>query len=167
MGQYPVDAVDMMSRIAQAAEPRLTAHSLVQELEYVRELGHISIEDLVSLTTHMTAQTLEGVTAVFTPTISGSAPRLVSRFRLPVWIIAVSPNEQTCQQLQFTFGVYPVYTEKRPSSWERFARDWLQQYALDPHIALLIQSFAGAQQGGSNQIEIIDLQHPPGETFPW
>ncbi len=167
MGQYPVDAVAMMNHIAQVTEPRLAAHSLVQELEQVQDLGHISVADLVSLTTYMTTQTLKGITAVFAPTISGSTPRLVSRFRLPVWIVAVSPNEQTCQQLQFTFGVYPVYTEKRPSSWEQFVRDWLQQYQLDPHIVLLIQSFAGAQQGGSNHIEIIDLQHQPGEPFPW
>ncbi|NKQ34724.1 MAG: hypothetical protein HF973_03815 [Chloroflexi bacterium] len=145
----------------------MTQQHLVQDLEQVQKLGHISVENLVSLTTYMTTRKLEGVTAVFAPTISGSTPRLVSRFRLPVWIVAVSPNEQTCQQLQFTFGVYPVYTEKRPSGWEQFVRDWLQQYQLDPHIVLLIQSFAGAQQGGSNHIEILDLQHPPGEPFPW
>lgn len=167
MGNYPVDAVAIMSRIAQVTEPRLAAHNLVQELEQVQELGHISVDDLVSLTTYMTAQTLEGVTAVFAPTLSGRTPRMVSRFRLPVWIIAVSPNEKTCQQLQFTFGVYPLHQAKRPSSWENFARDILQKFQLEPHILLLIQSFASARQGGSNHIEIIDLQHPPSETPPW
>ena len=35
--------------------------------------------------------------AVFVPTTSGDTARSIARFRLPVWTVAVSSQEATCQ----------------------------------------------------------------------
>jgi pyruvate kinase len=102
-----------------------------------------------------------------TPTLSGSTPRGVTRFRPPAWIVAVSPNESTCQSLQFSFGVHAVHEDQRPKNWELYAREWMQDNLPTGEIVVLTQGTGTAGVGGTNKIEIIELNQPPAEPAVW
>lgn len=45
--------------------------------------------------------------AVLVDTVSGRSARNVTRFRLPAWILARTPQRSTCRQLQLSYGVHP------------------------------------------------------------
>jgi pyruvate kinase len=84
-----------------------------------------------------------------------------------VWIVGVSPNELTCQNLQFSYGVWPVHESERPANWEQYARNWLAHNNLTGDIALLTHGTTAAGSGGTNQLQIIDLNRPLSETPIW
>ena len=62
--------------------------------------------------------------AVLAPTSSGYMARSLTRFRLPVWIIAISSTLKTCQDLLFSYGVYPIHEESKPKDWTVYAKDY-------------------------------------------
>lgn len=48
---------------------------------------------------------------ILTPTLHGNTPKLISKFRPPQKIIAVTPSEQVQRMLMLYWGVYPIVTE--------------------------------------------------------
>jgi pyruvate kinase len=168
VGEFPVDAVEVMTRIAQVAEPHSCTGEVARLLEEAKTSGKISTQDLISLSIFMSAEALDPVVLV-TPTMSGATARRVSRFRPRVWIIAVSPHQRTCQELQFSYGVLPVYEHVRPASWEHYACEWLAEHGMTEHLAVLTMGSGtkGADSGSTNHIEIIDLANPPTDEVIW
>jgi len=79
----------------------------------------------------------------------------------------VSPNESTCQSLQFSYGVYPVFEPEKPENWEVYARQWRQKCEIEDELVLLTQGSGAGGVGGTNKLEIIDLSHPPAEPPLW
>ena len=126
----------------------------------------INTEDLISLSIDLTVETLNPV-AVITPTISGATARRLCRFRLPVWIIAVSPSESTCQGLQLSYGVYPVHEQQRPENWAEYACDMLEQFNVTGELALLTKGTSSAHKMGTNELEIIDLSDTTARELVW
>ena len=92
---------------------------------------------------------------------------MIGRFRLPVWVVAVSPFEATCQSLQFSYGVYAVHEKERPSDWEQYARDWLVEYGISGDMALLTQGSGTGQIGSTNKVGLIDLSKPMADAVLW
>jgi len=165
-GDFPVEAVNVMACIARVTEKNAEVCEITGLLNDARYNGEKSMRDLISLTINFSIETLHP-SVVLTPTLSGSTPRGVSRFRPPAWIVAVSPNEATCQNLQFSYGVFPVHETKKPAKWEMYTRDWMKQNCPDGDIVLLTQGTGTAGVGGTNKIEIIDLNLPPAEPAVW
>ena len=166
MGKFPVEAVAVMTRIACVTEPHSFTRKTADILDAARDSGDISTEDLISLSIYLTVEALDPV-AVITPTVSGATARRVSRFRLPVWIFAVSPNQSTCMDLGFSYGVYPLYESKRPENWSQYARDVLAKYGIQGELALLTKGTSAARKVGTNEIEIIDLTSPESNGVLW
>ena len=54
--------------------------------------------------------------AVFARSRTGATARRLAAFHLPAWIVAVSDEEKRCQDLLFSYGVYPVFESKPPAS---------------------------------------------------
>ncbi|MGD9092838.1 MAG: pyruvate kinase [Anaerolineales bacterium] len=166
MGNFPVDSVAVMTRIACVAEKNLINRDVVKLLQAAKERGDIETEDLISLSIDLTVEVLNPV-AVITPTLSGATARRISRFRVPVWIMAVSPNEDTCQNLCFSYGVYPVHEMERPVSWERYTRQCLGGCGIGDGLVILTRGYSTPDSGGTNHIEIVDLSGPSGEESIW
>ncbi len=167
MGNYPDDTVAMMTHIAQATEPQCCSDNIIQLLETAKKEQKINTDDLISLSIFYSVDTLNPI-AVITPTLSGATSRRVSRFRLPIWIIGVSPNAPTCQNLQFSYGVHAILESERPHNWEQYARDTLNQYGLTGELALLTRgTTSGSGMGGTNQLEFIDLTRIPEGPPIW
>ncbi len=166
MGRYPAEAVAVMNRIACVTEPYSTVNHTSRFLEEERARNQINTEDLISLSIDLTVETLNPV-AVITPTISGATARRLCRFRLPVWIIAVSPSESTCQGLQLSYGVYPVHEQQRPENWAKYACDMLEQFNITGELALLTKGTSSAHKMGTNELEIIDLSDTTARELVW
>ena len=166
VGNYPVEAVGVMARIAQASEPHCLNNEIVASLEHNRQSTHFDADKIISLIIHFSTNVCQPV-AVIAPTISGRTARMIGRFRLPMWIVAVSSSEATCQSLQFSYGVYSVHEKTRPSDWEQYARDWLAKYGLSGDMALLTQGSGTGQTGSTNKVGIIDLSKAKADAILW
>ncbi len=99
VGKYPVESVETMQRIAAEAEKALQC-----DLETVGEDG--LTEEAISESACRVAIETEA-TAIVVPTFSGSTALKVARFRPPMPIIALSPNEATLKRLCLVWGVIP------------------------------------------------------------
>jgi pyruvate kinase len=83
---------------------------------------------------------------------------MISRFKLPVWITAVSRHEKTCQGLAFSYGVYPVHKPERPDDWKPFARKWLKDHKIKGNIVVLTEGPSERNPESNNRLELIDLR---------
>jgi pyruvate kinase len=108
--------------------------------------------------------------AVMVPTRSGATARNVGRFRLPVWLVALSPSEASCQALQFSYGVHAVKVDQDRGDWADFVRQWLAAKGVQEGLALLAQGPSEQSPCGNHRMEIVELdpQHstcgrPPGD----
>jgi len=98
IGQYPVESVAVMSRVAQNIEAERTdmevfvadnqTEAISESIIYLADM--LDIEAFVSLTE------------------SGTTPRMISRFRHKLRTIAISPYETIANQLTLSYGVRSV-----------------------------------------------------------
>jgi pyruvate kinase len=156
MGQYPVEAVAMLAKIAVAIEPTRPAHQARDILRASGKDGEIRLSDLIVLNVE---NTLERVSPalVIVPTRSGYTARRLARFRPGVWIAAVSSQESTCQQLQFTYGVHPVHEVDHPEGWNAYARDLLKKLGVEGNLVVVTEGPSARRPEANNRMEIIDL----------
>ena len=157
MGKYPVEATQMLAKIACATEPNRPHFPARHELRKDgRESKHGNVVDMIALSVQYTFDRANPV-AILVPTRSGDTARNIARFRLPVWITAFSPNDSTCQSLQFSYGVYPEQVSKDLADWDKFSRDWLQSHGINSGLVLLTQGPSELNPDSNNRMEILEL----------
>jgi pyruvate kinase len=110
IGNYPVDTVKMMARIATSIERERRSIRLSSDLEdfFTRGPGskNLTVEDVVSLNAIEAVRALK-VRLIVTPTETGSTPRRISRFKPDCWILSFSGNQRTQNFLTLSYGVFP------------------------------------------------------------
>ena len=156
MGKYPVDAVEMLVKIASAVEPHRPGYRLQETLKTFGWKRELSQSDLIALSVERTLEHISPA-AVIVPTRSGYTARNIARFRLPVWITAVSSSKSTCRGLQFSCGVIPVQVPEHPEDWKGFARSWLKQHAVDGHLVVLTEGPSRRNPDANHRMELMDL----------
>jgi pyruvate kinase len=156
MGKYPVDAVKMLAKIAAAIEPHRPSRDVRETLMEFGEDGAVSLKDLIAISVEAALERVSPA-AVIVPTRSGASARSIARFRIPMWITAVSSLESTCQGLQFSYGVFPVHEPDHPEDWNAFARNWLRSHGLDGELVILTEGPSSKHPKANNRMEIIDL----------
>jgi pyruvate kinase len=161
MGRFPVESIEMLAGIAASIEPNRPRWPLREALETRGWDGNVRTVDLIALSVHHSIERI-CPRAVLVPTQSGATARNVGRFRLPVWITALSPNEHTCQALQFSYGVEPVKVDDDRSDWSAFARRWLAQQGISDGLVLLTQGPSEQNPCGNHRMEILELGNHPG-----
>jgi len=155
MGKFPVEAVAMLSRIASATEPHRPSVT-PWEVEDRYEGGQDKhLTDFISRSVNHTVDILQPVAAIV-PTTSGHTARMISRFKLPVWIAAVSPDPVVCQGLQFSYGVYPCQEDTEGKDWNAFCRRWMQDQGLsEKGLAVLLQGPSPTHPNANPSLELI------------
>src|SRR5690625_4668684 len=113
-GKFPVEAVRMMSVIAEKTEPTLDHMSLLQERK--RSIS-MTITDAISQSVTQTALNLD-VSSIITPTQSGHSARMIAKYRPEVPIIAVTFDEFVYRQLSLVWGVHAVISKEIESTDE-------------------------------------------------
>jgi len=105
-GQYPVESISMMDRIARKAEENFDYSANAQ----YRNINK-NITNTMSYAGVATAADL-GAACIVPITDSGFAARMVSRSRPRCPILAVTNDPVTCRQLNLSWGCIPVLSEK-------------------------------------------------------
>ena len=157
MGKYPVEAVSMLAAIAAAIEPHRQAHTIPEILESRRENNKLRLADLIAISVGTTLNRITPPT-VIVPTHSGATARSITRFRLPVWITAVSSLEKTCRDLLFSYGVIAVHETEHPDNWKSWAKNWLQSRRVEGDLVVLTEGPSAKHPDRNNRMEIIDLR---------
>jgi len=119
IGDYPVETVRMMAKIAIATENQrdggqISTNEGVRISNKVSQGGLLSITDVVSLNAVRASWQLDA-RYILTPTTSGSTARRISRFKPPCWILSFSANLKVCDFLNFSYGVHPFILNKKMS----------------------------------------------------
>ncbi len=157
MGDYPLESVQMLAKIATATEPhRLHRHSEFvlkpQAIDYLPtfvDMIAVSIENILSK--------IDSPAGVLAPTASGYMPRSLTRFRLPVWIVAVSTSLKTCQDLMFSYGVSPMHEESKPKSWDACAKDYARNHGFEGTFFIKAEGPSADNPESNHKMEIIEL----------
>lgn len=156
VGEFPDEAVSVMAHIAEETEQFIDGLSVSKLLEQQKASGEITRRDRFAFEFYTIAQNLN-LALVFVPSASGATARLITRFRLKPWIVAICLEEKTCQQLQFSYGVYPEFLPANPESWPIYAQQWLSQHNIDGDLVLVIQRSSTKRQGDTTRLDFIDL----------
>jgi pyruvate kinase len=155
-GKYPVDATAMLAKIAAAIEPHRNINPIKGKLVSRREDDDVHLEDLIALSVETTLERITPPT-VIVPTRSGATARSITRFRIPVWITAFSRYEKTCQDLMFSYGVFPICEPEHPDDWKQWARNWLQTIGEVGNLVVLTEGPSKKHPYRNNRMEILDL----------
>jgi len=157
MGKYPVESVAMLAGIATETEPFRTDVGI---RDVFADYHPDNDAHLVGLISRNVRQTVAHLTpkAVIVPTTTGFTARMISRFKLPVWIAAVSQEEAICRGLQFSYGVSPVHTSEHPDDWNIFARSWVNSSGLPEELVVLTAGSSLCNPHTNPRLEIIDLR---------
>ena len=165
VGRYPVAAVAMLAAIASATEPHRRSGPDRAVLREVDREGGIGLRDLTAISVEAALEHTSAA-AVFVPTLSGASARSVARFRLPVWIVGVSPRESTCVGLQFSCGVYPVLETEHPGEWKPYVAARLREFGVDGDLVILTEGPSSKNPEANHRMEILDLRMTPPVPDP-
>jgi pyruvate kinase len=159
VGKYPVESVEMLVKIAAATEPGRPGYKVREILREYNRKGDVGVRDLLTMSVETIVEHVSPA-LVLVPSLSGGTARSITRFRLPVWIAAVSADEAVCQTLTLSYGVYPVHELDPPETWNEFARNWLRSHGVDGNFVVLSTGPSPKYPQANNRIEIIDLRGP-------
>ena len=107
VGEYPVEAVETMVRIAAAVEP---SYAYLESSYDDARLGPRFISDVVGHAACDMAEVIEAA-ALVVPTVSGETAREVSKHRPRRPIVACTPSIGVRQQLMLDWAVVPLLLE--------------------------------------------------------
>ena len=110
-GSYPVQAVQAMAKIAEAAENNINYKKRFYQYDF-------QIENDMDAISHATCTMAMDVkaSAIVACTMSGRVAKMVSRFRSPVDIIGLTTSKKTWRSLALSWGVIPRMCEVVPST---------------------------------------------------
>ncbi|MBQ7147371.1 MAG: pyruvate kinase [Pseudobutyrivibrio sp.] len=106
-GKYPVQAVATMAEIAEETE---------NDISYTRRFHKedVTMRSTPDAVSHATCAMAIDVNAkaIVACTMSGTTARMVSRFRCPVDIVAMTTDKKVWRKLALSWGVTPVLVDK-------------------------------------------------------
>ena len=146
----------MLARIAATVEAQRPRMSVRQMYAGVDLSGKVLPLHLISVGVEASLEYLKPA-AVFARTDTGASVRRLAAFRLPVWIVAVSPSAKTCQDLLFSSGVTAIHESKPPASWNSYVKDWVRRHELPGAFAILTQRPSPDDPESNHRMEIINL----------
>ncbi len=159
MGDYPVDSVAMLAKIAAAIEPYRTMISARELFRGIDLKGKVPPARLIDLGVETVLEYADAA-AVFVLTHNGDTARSIARFRPPTWTIAISSQEATCQQLQFSSGVHPVCEAEHPENWNTYVKDWLKTHGMEGKLAVVTEGPSSRHPNANNRLEMVDMDRP-------
>ena len=160
VGEYPVEAVEAMARIARAVESSQRYHELPR-------MGFRESEPTFSNATAMAAAyaaTALGIHKIVCFTESGNTVRLLSRYRTVAEIIALTPSRRTLNNMTVLSHVRPMMFE-REDSLEDMLHE-AQNLLLEHELAITGEEVifvAGVPPGVSRSTNVMKL-HRIGEA---
>ena len=113
MGQYPVEAVRMMSHIVEDTEKYLDYEGYQKRRVSAENVRNIS--NAVCYSSVSTAHDL-GAKVIVAPSISGFTTRMLSKWRPNALVVGLSPSMSAVRQMQLYWGVKPYHAKRAEST---------------------------------------------------
>jgi pyruvate kinase len=157
MGSYPLEAVKMLAKIARATEPNRWRRHFDFILKPQAEEYSPTPVDLISGSIERVLLNVDSPAAVLAPTYSGFMARSLTRFRLPVWIIAVSTSQKTCRDLMFSYGVHSILEETLPDNWQSRVREYAARHNFTGSCIIKAEGPSPEHPDVNHKMEIISL----------
>ncbi|MDR2199105.1 MAG: pyruvate kinase [Deltaproteobacteria bacterium] len=160
VGQYPVESVEILDRVARATEPQIDAEKFLEEEmdEALNPMG-ASITHAVSILAKE-----RGAKAIVAITQTGSTARLVSHFRQRVPVVGMTSSRTTFRQLTISWGVIPALAPACDSVTllEQLASEFLvkNKLATKGDVVFITCGLPLQRSGTTNLIKLLDI----GET---
>ncbi len=118
-GKYPVECVELMSKIANAVEKHLHYDKRFQSVDcreydsnYEFKLNHAACATALQI----------GAKAMVAYTETGDTPSILSGFLNGLPIYAITSNEKTYRQLALTWGVCPILIQEKMKPEETISK---------------------------------------------
>ncbi len=155
-GKYPVQAVEVMARIAETTENNIKYDKRLHNYDFkiknsVDALSHSACTMAIEL----------DAKAIVACSLSGMTARMVSRFRSPVPIIGLTTNEDTWRKLSMSWGVIPRMCEQFTSTdvlfytAKKIAKETLSLEKGDKIV--IIGGDTSGQSGNTNLIKVEEM----------
>jgi len=158
-GMFPIEAVQMMDRIAEAAEAsgRHAEHTAMSNLSDMRQHD---VSDAISAAACAIVRALP-VRAIVAFTLSGSAARLVSILRPTAPILAFTPSQTTYHRLNLVWGITPLmcdYVDRLDTLGERVSEILLARGFARPGDAVVVTGgHPIAAHGATNFVKVLQI----------
>jgi pyruvate kinase len=112
IGNYPVEAVRVLHRVALEAEPE------IDHAEMLLDSQSPSVPDVTGAISRAACELAAdvGAAAIVTTTASGDTARLVARLRPATPVIAMTTSEAVARQLNLSWGVISAAAEQTEST---------------------------------------------------
>ena len=154
VGEYPVEAVETMVRIAAAVEP---SYAYLESSYDDARLGPRFISDVVGHAACDMAEVIEAA-ALVVPTVSGETAREVSKHRPRRPIVACTPSIGVRQQLMLDWAVVPLLLEPTHDVemlWRRSVDAVLRAGIAGPGDRVVISSGTNVNRKGATNTILV------------
>ena len=152
-GDYPLEAVQTMARIAVRTE-----ETLVNQDSFALKLySKTDMTEAIGQSVGHTARNL-GIQTIVAATESGHTARMISKYRPKAHIVAITFSEQKARSLSLSWGVYATVADKPSSTDEMFnlASKVSQEegYASEGDLIIITAGVPGGEKGTTNLMKI-------------
>ncbi|MDR0477534.1 MAG: pyruvate kinase [Desulfobulbaceae bacterium] len=155
MGDYPLDAVQMLVKIARASENSRHGHETGQRAKRRIAGSFIKELDFIAAGINSILGQASGIGAILSPTNRGEMARQITKLRLPIWVLAISPSEKTCRELLFSYGVFPIYELSHPEDWTELGKRYVRELELPGNSILQTEGPSDDNPERHHKIELI------------
>jgi pyruvate kinase len=156
MGKYPEESVRMLATIAAATEGRRPKS---RPWQLGAEPTPATVPEGIASVVEHALQTVSSA-AIFVPTRTGTTARMISRFKLAPWIVAITRDPAVCRNLSFSYGVQPIEMADEIEDWPAFAQNWLRQQGMPGSVAVLVAGPSPSHPEANHRIEFLRLDAP-------
>ncbi len=155
-GDYPIEAVQTMDKIALAVEKILPYR---ENLDQAKLTSHKTIQDAIGISISDATLTLE-IAAIVVFTQGGTTARRVSKFRPCVPILAVTFSEETQRRLQAFWGVHAIYSDIQNdmTNDDELASIIAKGYGCKPGQLIIISAGYPTGEGSANMMKIVKVK---------
>jgi pyruvate kinase len=153
-GNYPVEAVQTMDRIARAVEPSMGYRHQMPEAGEEPTVGRAMSNAACDLAEALAAR------AILVPTFTGRTASAVARLRPRRPIVALSHHQTAVQQMALEWGVTPVLmqqTENVEDLWSRSLEAALNSGAIDAGDRVVLTAGTAVNLPGSTNVIKVDV----------
>ncbi len=152
-GDYPLEAVQTMARIAVRIE-----ETLVNQDSFALKLySKTDMTEAIGQSVGHTARNL-GIQTIVAATESGHTARMISKYRPKAHIVAITFSEQKARSLSLSWGVYATVADKPSSTDEMFnlASKVSQEegYASEGDLIIITAGVPVGEKGTTNLMKI-------------
>ncbi|MGX8835519.1 pyruvate kinase [Amedibacillus sp. YH-ame6] len=155
-GDYPVEAVQTMVKIAKAMEPTLPYQD---RLKASIKTSQRTKNDAIAISVADTAMALD-IAAIVAFTQSGNTARRISKFRPEAPIIAVTFDEKTQRSLAMNWGVTTVFSKvaNDEKNEVELARSIVKELGVKVGETIIIVAGYPVGCGATNVMKIIEVK---------